>query len=77
MNLVRLCAVFGTQVIAGYAIWVYSAIPAVAPLERIITTETKCIVSNDTTGIGMVWVALAAIVAGLSVAFTDLIRRVY
>ena len=78
MNLVRLSLIVGLCLIAAYAISVYANMPADQILyeQRVVEVKALCPAPTQ-SGIGMVVVAVASITGALTVAATDLIRRVY
>jgi hypothetical protein len=76
MNLVRLSLIIGLCLIAAYAISVYAAMPTDQIAYKELEVKAICPVPSS-SGVGMVIVATASIAGALTVAATDLVRRVY
>lgn len=84
MNLVRLGMIVALGVVAWYALSVYAALPPdqIGVQSQQMTANVTYVytcpaITNQYSGQGAIWVALAAIGGALSVSAVDLWRRVY
>lgn len=75
MNAVRLGIIASMGAIAWYALTIYAGMAPAEPVVR--KFETACVWTGAPDGTGPTIIALVAIIGAISVAATDLARRIY